>query len=407
MLMEVIKVEISMFQHWKNHMGNILLVSFVSLVMIALLLIGQQSLSIENPPQENPPNQDAVSPTEDVHQNKLTLDQEEKGEKESSTSDQVVLPIHQVEDAFWLNIQELIEITEGTYEWDEVNKVLRLEVFGIPFVWIKDVPVIERNGIFLPVDSSFLVEGDDFFLPLDFITVGLELESHTDKEHEQVLLTIDQETETVFSNFSQKDVQLEELSLEELIEHLSFLSNPIPKAQISVRDSHLPGARRAYRNGYHEGIDWYSGTSGRGIDLNTPALSVADGVVVRTDLDYVEMGREEREDYLTLSGQLGNTPAYILDKLRGRSVWVQYDQGVMVRYVHLSRVAEGLKIGQEVKRGDTLGYVGNSGTSYAINGDVQGGLHLHADLLLYGELFWQYIDDPSKVRYVLEHVLQD
>jgi murein DD-endopeptidase MepM/ murein hydrolase activator NlpD len=272
-----------------------------------------------------------------------------------------------------------------------------------------EVHVVERNGLYLPYEIDLMIgdEEDDVYLPIDFLQHALEVDPDIHEEQDKVVFTIDDEAEEVFSAIEEEGVSLEDLDVEDLIEYLSFLSNPIPGAQISTQASHLPGAPREYRNGYHEGIDWYSGTSGREIDLNTEVLSVADGVVVRVDSDYEEYDIEEREWELQISAQKDDTPEYILDNLRGRSVWVQYDAGVMIRYAHLSDIAPELEVGDGIQRGDPVGYVGNSGTSFAVEGDETGGLHLHADLLIYGELFWTYIHNEEDVREVLEHTFSD
>jgi murein DD-endopeptidase MepM/ murein hydrolase activator NlpD len=194
-------------------------------------------------------------------------------------------------------------------------------------------------------------------------------------------------------------VVLETLEPSQLTEYLSFLSPPIENASASSRDSHLPGAPRHYRNGYHEGIDWYFDQKGNWVDETTPILAQADGVVVRADLNYDEFTYEERKKVLDFSKSLPHTPQYILDQLRGRSVWVQYERGVMVRYAHLSSVREGLDIGMKVKRGEILGFVGNSGTSSGVNQN-QEDLHLHMDILIYGRLFWENLEQQD-IRSVL------
>jgi murein DD-endopeptidase MepM/ murein hydrolase activator NlpD len=59
----------------------------------------------------------------------------------------------------------------------------------------------------------------------------------------------------------------------------------------------------------------------------------------------------------------------------GLSVFLAHGFDVSTRYSHLSRVA--VEAGQKVKRGDVIGYVGNSGRST--------GYHLHYEVLVNGE----------------------
>src|SRR5690606_16540238 len=123
---------------------------------------------------------------------------------------------------------------------------------------------------------------------------------------------------------------------------------------VSTKDSSLPGAPRTYRKGVHEGIDWYGGdTTGVTITKKTPVHAIADGVVVRADHDYQEMTTTERNKLLALGKQNdGQTPQYVLDKVRGRSVWIQHDRGVMARYVHLDRISPNIQVGKKIKQGE-------------------------------------------------------
>lgn len=403
-----------MFQNIKDQLGSLFLFSAIGMLMIGLIFLGQHYSYTKQPLTE-----EQQSLTEE--QENIKDEQEDGGgqgdksdNNEINENDEVALigdvyslQVYRIDETSWIQLDELVEEVKGTFEWDETNGVIQMELFGIPFGLVKGVPVVERNGIYLPYHLTPLFMDKKVYLPLSFLEAGLDVELSMNQENQYASFTVDPEVEEAFAGFGEAAVQLEELSTDDVIDYLSFLSIPVSEALISTRASHLPGAPRSYRNGYHEGIDWYSGSSGRIIDLNTPVVSVADGVVVRADVDYVEMERDEREEYLSWSSQLDDTPTFILDKLRGRSVWIQYDQGVMIRFVHLSRIKEGIAVGDRIRSGDTLGYIGNSGTSFAINGDEYGGLHLHTDLLVYGELFWKYMKGPDEVRRALEKIFQE
>jgi len=58
----------------------------------------------------------------------------------------------------------------------------------------------------------------------------------------------------------------------------------------------------------------------------------------------------------------------------GNVIYVSHGNDVMTRYAHLSDFA--VRAGQEVQRGDVIGYVGNSGRSL--------GPHLHYEVLVQG-----------------------
>ena len=89
------------------------------------------------------------------------------------------------------------------------------------------------------------------------------------------------------------------------------------------------------RRAYHNGVD-ISAPKGR------PVIATADGVVTR-------------------AGNIGSL---------GRAVYVSHGFGVSTRYGHLSKVA--VEPGTRVKRGDVIGYVGNTGRS--------SGYHLHYEV---------------------------
>ncbi len=89
----------------------------------------------------------------------------------------------------------------------------------------------------------------------------------------------------------------------------------------------------------------------RGIDISAPpgkpVLATADGLV-------------------THAGRMG----YL-----GKAVYLSHGYGLSTRYGHLSKI--GVREGQRVRRGDVLGYVGNTGRST--------GFHLHYEVRLDGK----------------------
>ncbi len=154
---------------------------------------------------------------------------------------------------------------------------------------------------------------------------------------------------------------------------------PVEGATISSRRNHLPGAPRTYRNGVHEGFDFYSGTVSVPINYGTPINAVADGVVIRADHDYVEATLEEYQSLIDQAGRALDTPPEILDKLRGRQVWIRHAGGFVTRYAHLAAVAEIVSVGARVNQGDIIGTTGNSGTLEAAQG-TQDDPHPHVEV---------------------------
>jgi len=165
----------------------------------------------------------------------------------------------------------------------------------------------------------------------------------------------------------------------------------------------FPGAPRLYRYGVHEGTDFYLGPEGA-VTPNTPLVAMADGVVIRADWEYEEPTTEEMEGMLAEAQEAHHTPPEILDRLRGRQVWIDHGEGIVVRYCHLSRIAERLEVGQEVKQGTIIGYAGNSGTPQAQTGP-EVGVHLHLEVRLGDGYLGQHLR-PLEVKEWLAQILE-
>ena len=139
---------------------------------------------------------------------------------------------------------------------------------------------------------------------------------------------------------------------------LTGFQAPLDGACLPEVEGHLPGAPREYRNGVHEGLDLYPGVSCAVVALGTPVLAAKDGVLLRADLGYQELTEAE---YRAAEGD-GFQGALILDMFRGRQVWIDHGAGVVTRYAHLSGIAAGLRVGQAVRAGQVIAFVGESGT---------------------------------------------
>jgi murein DD-endopeptidase MepM/ murein hydrolase activator NlpD len=167
----------------------------------------------------------------------------------------------------------------------------------------------------------------------------------------------------------------------DLLAYLQTFIFPIKGAYLPDRLSVFPGARRVYRYGVHEGLDIYSFDQDMEVEIGYPVRAAADGVVVRADLDYQEMSPIEYENLISQTIALHATPEELEDKLRGRQVWIEHKYGVTTRYVHLSRIADGVAVGVPVSKGQVIGYVGVSGTSSGVYGTGQYP-HLHFEIRL-------------------------
>lgn len=194
------------------------------------------------------------------------------------------------------------------------------------------------------------------------------------------------------------------LPLEMIVDKLSFFQSPIEGARIGMTDGQLPGAPRSYRNGTHEGVDYYNGFCGVKIHRGVPVLAAADGVVIRIDHTYTEMTAEERAEYRRISAQSATTPEDILDKFRGRQVWVEHEGKVISRYAHLDSVSAELAVGHTVRAGQQIATIGNSGTPPAITGG-EGEMHLHFEIWLNEHYLGENLS-PNDVRFLLRNILK-
>ena len=150
---------------------------------------------------------------------------------------------------------------------------------------------------------------------------------------------------------------------------------PIAGACFPEFAGQLPGAPRDYRNGIHEGLDFYPGWACAEIVLGTPVLAVGEGRVIRADWDYEDLTDElywemEARDFAGPDD---------LDIFRGRQVWVDHGDGVVARYAHLSGIAEGIAEGAPVTAGDVVGFIGESGTPGGVR-EPGSEIHLHFEL---------------------------
>ncbi|WP_418198592.1 M23 family metallopeptidase [Alkalihalobacterium sp. APHAB7] len=315
----------------------------------------------------------------------------------------VQLPIEITPNEARFSVVDLASEMNGSYEYDPIHRTLSLTIDDDHFYLIEGVPVLERNGEYLAENDIYLIiEDDQPYLPSSFLELGLGMSTTYTKE----AISFEWYGPVEKVGGPPKDFNFESWNADQMIEYLSFLKKPIQGAQVSTIPSHLPGAKRLYRNGYHEGLDWYDFASGGDISFDTPIYGMSKGIVVRADHNYEEYGSPEvRNTDLKFTSSLGETPEYIFDRLRGRQVWVQYPNGVMSRFAHLSDIPEDIRVGQEIDENTIIGYVGNSGTSGAVNQDSTE-LHLHQDLLIYGELFWKPLDQ-DEVLTVLKSIFKE
>ena len=145
----------------------------------------------------------------------------------------------------------------------------------------------------------------------------------------------------------------------------------------------FPNSARTYRSGVHQGIDFGCGTFG----IKTTA--VADGTIAMIVNNIEEPTFDEREAILASAAAAGSTPSWILTHLYGNFIVIDHGSldgtpdgpPVFSIYAHLENVDPTLTLGTAVASGQSLGVVGDSGTSAASrNIEEPAAIHLHWEL---------------------------
>jgi murein DD-endopeptidase MepM/ murein hydrolase activator NlpD len=169
---------------------------------------------------------------------------------------------------------------------------------------------------------------------------------------------------------------------------------PLPSAEIPENPAHLPGSVRSYRRGVSQGFDFYDGDSGIPVPYGAAVIAAAPGTIVRVDDSFREADADEWR--MLMEAVADGADDEELDRLRGRQVWLETDDGKTLRYAHLSAVRQGLSRGLRVERGTVLGYVGNSGTDEGVAG-TRRGARLHFEVWE-GDSFFGEGMDAEEVR---------
>ena len=167
-------------------------------------------------------------------------------------------------------------------------------------------------------------------------------------------------------------------------------------------DGLMPNASREYRNGVHEGVDWYPESACAAIVKGTPVYAMEDGVVVRADHAYLDITLEQVEELQVRTADQGYTDPEALDIFRGRQVWIDHGQGIVTRYAHLSAIPEQIFRGRTLKSGEIVGLIGESGTPESVTAPGTE-LHLHAEVRV-GDSFLGAGLSPDEVRVLYERL---
>lgn len=165
-------------------------------------------------------------------------------------------------------------------------------------------------------------------------------------------------------------------------QRLDGIGIPVPGGQLPAHLGVFPGARRLYRYGIHAGVDFFNG-GGNKVVMGTPAIAADRGKIIRIDRNYSDMDAATFNRVMSQCAREHNTSERNEDLFRGCQVWIDHGNRMVTRYAHLSKINASLKRDSFVNRGDTVGYIGVSGTGQNLPGKAKYP-HLHFEIWLDG-----------------------
>lgn len=182
-------------------------------------------------------------------------------------------------------------------------------------------------------------------------------------------------------------------------ERLMGFAFPVKNGFLPEGDSSYPNSPRAYRGGKHVGLDIYychedDSYKPEKVTRQTPVVAVDDGIIIRADWDFKPLTLKEWENQ---SAYFRSNPrTFVKRSFGGIQVWIDHGNGVVTTYNHLTKIKSGIKKGSKVDKGETIGFVGNSGLRRASLGS-NAGLHLHFEVWIDGH-YLGYGMDVKDIR---------
>ena len=154
---------------------------------------------------------------------------------------------------------------------------------------------------------------------------------------------------------------------------------PVEGACLPDRDVLMPNSPREYRSGTHEGIDWYDLSGCARVAEGTAVVAMYDGVVVRADSEYEGLTARTLAALEARVAECACSEPDVFDAFRGMQVWIDHGNGVLTRYAHLGSIDETTYVGAEVRRGQHIAGVGESGTPESVR-EPGTEMHVHAEI---------------------------
>ncbi len=169
-------------------------------------------------------------------------------------------------------------------------------------------------------------------------------------------------------------------------ERLLGMCMPVKNGLLPKENASYPNAPRKYRGGVHAGLDilhYHDDETYEPLEVTkeTQIRAANDGVIIRADWDYKPLTANE---WLNQSAYYRTHPrTFVKRSFGGIQVWIDHKDGIVTTYNHLSKIDDKIKTGVEVKKGQRIGWAGNSG----LMGEAEGkdyGVHLHFEIWIDG-----------------------
>jgi hypothetical protein len=169
-------------------------------------------------------------------------------------------------------------------------------------------------------------------------------------------------------------------------ERLKGLYFPVKNGYLPDHDSGFPNSERKYRGGRHVGLDIFYYHSDDSYDpvpvtKETPVYAADTGKIIRADLNYKSMNINDWKKQSQFYQSHPHT--FVKRSFGGIQVWIDHLNGIVTTYNHLSRIDPEIKKNGHIKKGQRLGWAGNSG----LLGEAEGkdyGTHLHFEIWIDG-----------------------
>ncbi|MCU0846257.1 MAG: peptidoglycan DD-metalloendopeptidase family protein [Spirochaetes bacterium] len=170
-------------------------------------------------------------------------------------------------------------------------------------------------------------------------------------------------------------------------ERLMGICLPVANALLPENDSSYPNSPRQYRGGWHSGLDIHCYrdpvlNATVPVSSSTPVRSIDSGTVLRADTEYRALTLAEWRKQSDYSRIVPTT--FVKRSFGGMQVWIDHGNGVLSAYNHLSKIDPSVTRGKSVKKGQVIGWAGNSGSIEEAEGRARQGIHLHLEIWVDG-----------------------